>query len=126
MTRTLKVLLVIAIVITALQISALIVDLLRTDDSAFGEFAGEAGMRWRVYFLSAMGFLVLGFVLRRRYRLAGDATLIAGIYLMLLANNGGLFASGNEPYRLGTSFLTLAFLLLLAMRGGATGADADA
>jgi len=120
MNRTLKVLLVIAVVISTVQVCALVIDLLtpQTDNgSPLRGFAAEAELRWTVYSVSAVGVLVLGFLLRRRHSLAGDAMLIAGVYLMLLANNGGLFARGHEAYRLATSILTLAFLLLLAVRG---------
>ena len=130
MNRTLKVLLVIAIVLSTVQVGALAVDLLQTDEavpSPLSALASEAQLRWTVYSLSALASLVLGFVFRRRHRLAGDAMLIAGIYLMLLANNGGLFARGLETYRFVTSVLTLAFLLLLAIRGeGPARTNADA
>jgi hypothetical protein len=130
MNRTLQVLLVIAIVLSSVQVCALAVDLLepqKTSSDPLRGFASQAERRWTVYSLSALGAVVLGFVLRRRYRLAGDAMLIAGVYLMLLANNGGLFSRGHEGYRLATSVLTLAFLLLLAVRGGVSaGADPDA
>ncbi|HEV8382074.1 MAG TPA: hypothetical protein VGQ29_10835 [Gemmatimonadales bacterium] len=52
--------------------------------------------------------------------------VIAGVYLMILANNGGLFARGYEVPRLVTSVLTLALLLLLAIRGVPARSDADA
>lgn len=74
--------------------------------------------------MSAVGALLVGFLLRRRRRFAGDAMVIAGVYLLLLANNGGLFARGYELPRLTTSILTLAFLLLLAIRDSQSNADA--
>jgi hypothetical protein len=130
MNRTLKVLLVIAIVISTVQVGALVVDLLQTDEAAtnpLSALASEAQLRWMVYSLSAVAALVMGFVFRKRHQLAGDAMVIAGVYLMLLANNGGLFARGLETYRLVSSVLTLAFLLFLAMRGqGPAGTSADA
>ena len=70
-----------------------------------------------MYSIGALASLVAGFLVRRRQRLAGDALVIAGVYLLLLANHGGLFAHGQEANRLVTSVLTLAFLLLLAIRG---------
>ncbi len=121
MNRTLKVLLVIAVVISTVQVSALVVDLLtapRETASPLQGFAAEAELRWKVYSLSAVGSLLIGFLLRRGKRLAGDALIIAGVYLLILANHGGLFARGHEVYRLATSILTLAFLLLLAIRAG--------
>ena len=119
MNRTLKVLLVIAIVISAVQVAALVVDLLtppREGMSALASFAGEAELRWKVYLVAAVAALVIGFVLRKRRPLAGDAMVIAGVYLMILANNGGLFAHGHEVPRLVTSILTLVLLLLVAVR----------
>ncbi len=117
MSRTLKVLLVIAIVISVLQVTALAVDLLAPDEaSPFEGFAAVAGLRWMVYSIAAVAALLLGFVRRKRAKLAGDSLLIAGVYLLLLANNGGLFASGHEVARLVTSILTCAFLLVLASR----------
>jgi len=117
---TLRVLLVIAIVLSAVQVSALVVALVQSDEdttNALSGFAAEAVLRWRVYSIGALASLVAGFLVRRRQRLAGDALVIAGVYLLLLANHGGLFAHGQEANRLVTSALTLAFLLLLAIRG---------
>ena len=132
MSRTLKVLLVIAMVISTVQVAALAVDLLtpsRESASPLQGFAAEAELRWKVYLVSAVVALVIGFLVRKTRRLAGDAMVIAGVYLMILANNGGLFARGHEVPRLVTSILTLAFLLLLAVQEGArsgaqSGADA--
>ena len=120
MNTTLRVLLVIAIVLSAVQVSALVVALVQSDEdttNALSGFAAEAVLRWRVYSIGALASLVAGFLVRRRQRLAGDALVIAGVYLLLLANHGGLFAHGQEANRLVTSVLTLAFLLLLAIRG---------
>src|SRR5207245_6225392 len=128
MNRTLKVLLVIAIVISAVQVAALVVDLLtppREGMSALASFAGEAELRWKVYLVAAVAALVIGFVLRRRRPLAGDAMMIAGVYLMILANNGGLFARGHEVPRLVTSILTLVLLLLVAVQDVPTRSSAD-
>jgi hypothetical protein len=127
MTRTLKVLLIIAIVISAVQVAALIVDLLtpaREMTSPIQRFAAEAELRWKVYLASAVASLLLSLLLHRWSRVAGNATLIAGIYLMVLANNGGLFARGYEVPRLVTSILTLAFLLLVAIRDARLGSGA--
>ena len=120
MNTTLRVLLVIAIVLSAVQVSALVVALVQSDEdttNALSGFAAEAVLRWRVYSIGALASLVAGFLVRRRQRLAGDALVIAGVYLLLLANHGGLFAHGQEANRLVTSVLTLAFLLLLEIRG---------
>ena len=128
MNRTLKVLLVIAIVISAVQVAALVVDLLtppREGMSGLATFAGEAELRWKVYLVAAVAALVIGFVLRKRRLLAGDAMMIAGVYLMILANNGGLFARGHEVPRLVTSILTLVLLLLLAVQDVPTRSSAD-
>jgi hypothetical protein len=119
MNRTLKVLLVIAIVVSAVQVAALVVDILtppREGMSALSGFAAEAELRWKVYLVAAVVALVIGFVVRKRRSLAGDAMLIAGVYLMILANNGGLFARGHEVPRLITSILTLVLLLLIAIQ----------
>ena len=129
MNRTQKVLLVIAIVISTVQVAALIVDIstpARETASPLQGFAAEAELRWRVYLASAVGSLLLGFLLRRRRQLGGEAMIIAGVYLMILANNGGLFARGYEVPRLATSILTLTFLLLLAIRALPQRAGADA
>lgn len=129
MNRTLKVLLVIAIVISAVQVAALAVDLLtpeRETASPLQGFAAEAAVRWRVYLASGVVFLLVGFLLRRHRRIAGDAMVISAVYLMILANNGGLFARGYEVPRLVTSILTLAFLLLVAIRDVPVRQGADA
>lgn len=129
MNRTLKALLAIAIVLSSVQICALAIDLLQPQGenapNLLSGFTAEAELRWTAYCIGALAALALGFTLRRQQRLAGDSMVIAGVYMMLLANNGGLFASGHEQYRLVTSVLTLAFLLLLAIKGeGPASADA--
>jgi hypothetical protein len=119
MNRTLKVLLVIAITIAAIEICCLAVELLEpaADADMTGAFAAKAEIRWLVYWFSGTGLLVGGLLTRRGGpRLAGDALCIAGVYLMLLGNNGGLLSSGDEAYRIGTSAVTFAFLLLLALK----------
>ena len=129
MNRTLKVLLAIAIVISTLEVAALTVDMLASTPetaSPLQGFAADAGLRWRVYSAGAVAALLAGFLLRRRRQLAGDALVIAGVYLLILANNGGLFARGYQAPRLVTSILTLGLLLLLAIRGGTSRSDADA
>src|SRR5256886_14375463 len=73
---TLRVLLVIAIVLSAVQVSALVVALVQSDEdttNALSGFAAEAVLRWRVYSIGALASLVAGFLVRRRQRLAGDA-----------------------------------------------------
>jgi hypothetical protein len=128
MNRTLKVLLVIAIVVSAVQVAALVVDILtppRENMSALAGFAAEAVVRWKVYLVAAVAGLVIGFVLRKRRPLAGNSMVIAGVYLLILANNGGLFAQGHEVPRLVTSILTLLLLVLVAVQDVPTRSGAD-
>ena len=124
MNRTMKALLVIAIVLSAVQVCALAIELLELEETSLSAFAAKAQVRWTVYWGGGLVGVVVGFRLRRRYQLAGDALCIAGTYLMLLGNNGGLFSHGHEAYRITTSVATLAFLLVLAVRGEVSG-EAD-
>ena len=118
MNRTLKVLLVIAIAASAVEICCLAVELLeptRINDMT-GAFETKAELRWLIYWLSGAGLLVSGLLTRRGGpRLAGDALCISGVYLMLLGNNGGLMSSGEELYRIGTSAITFSVLLWIAL-----------
>ena len=117
MNRTLKVLLVIAIVVSAVQVAALVVDILTPPRENMSALAGIE--------LTAFGQAPIGFVLRKRRPLAGNSIVIAGVYLLILANNGGLFAQGHEVPRLVTSILTLLLLVLVAVQDvpARTGAD---
>jgi len=118
MNRTLKVLLVIAIGVAAVEVCCLAVELLEPMDQhdMTGAFEVRAELRWLIYWFSGAGLLVSGLLTRRGGpRLAGDALCITGVYLMLLGNNGGLMSSGEELYRIGTSALTFAVLLWIAL-----------
>lgn len=119
MTRTFRVLVTIAIALSALEICALAVDLLEPSQqgsAGASSFAAKAEVRWQVYWFSGALLSAAGLVSRRRYRLAGEALAIGGVYLMILGNNGGLLSSGHVPYRFATSIFTFAFLLVLAVR----------
>lgn len=118
MNRTLKVLLVIAIAAAAVEVCCLAVELLEPsrNNDITGAFSVKAEIRWLVYWFSGAGLLVSGLLTRRGGpRLAGDALCITGVYLMLLGNNGGLMSSGEEAYRIGTSAVTFAVLLWIAL-----------
>ena len=117
MSRTMQVLLVIAIVCTAVEICALVVSYFEppkyTNQITLGNMADRAEIRWRVYWFSGLPLAILGFILNKKYELPGNALLITGIYLMLFGNNGGFWAEGYVTPRLATSVFTLFFLLFL-------------
>lgn len=120
MTKSLKVLLVIAIVISIVQICALGFELLRIEEGAPRSSMSEAfaelvDLKWKVYWFSGLGSLFLGLVMRKWYCLAGNAVCIAGTYLMLLGNGEIFFSRGHEIHRFATSVITLAILLVLAV-----------
>lgn len=121
MTKTTRVLLVIAIVCSAVQCCSLVIDLLHTDVTPpmASEYRADqearTALRWMVYWFSGLGAAVVGVLIRRRYLLAGYAACVAGLYLMFLGNNAGLWSSGYEVPRTVTSFITLALLLVVAM-----------
>ena len=54
-----------------------------------------------------------GYAAKRRFELAGAAWLVAGVYLMLLGNNGGFRAGGSVDPRLLTSRVTFLGLTVI-------------
>lgn len=120
MQKALRVLLVVAIVASLVQVFDIAVELIRPaeypSEAGPATFAQQTLVRWMVYWPSGLVILVAGLLVRKRAVLLGDSFTIGGVYLMLLGNNGGLWAIGNEIGRLATSIVTLAVLVLIALR----------
>lgn len=119
MIRTVQVILAIAIVCSAVEVGALIVDYNEPGpiyESQNSEtLSAKAGLRWKVYWFGGLALAVIGYFLRRRFELPGLAWFIAGVYLMLLGNNAGFWGSGYVEYRLATSVLTFLGLTALIL-----------
>lgn len=120
MLKALRVLAVIAIVASLVQVFDLIVEVIKPtvsgSDTGPSVYAESARMRWMVYWPSGLVFLLIGTVVRKRAALLGISLSIGGAYLMLLGNNGGLWAAGHEIGRLATSIATLAILSWITLR----------
>ncbi len=119
MQKVLRVLVVIGIVVSLVQICSLIVDLTTPgtgSESWRSEFAKQALHAWRIYWPSGLAILLAGIVTRRLAALVGDSLLIGGAYLMLLGNSGGIWAGGYESWRLASSVVTLLIFILSALR----------
>ena len=116
MTKTIKILLVLAIICSAIQIGALIVNLYEPTQLS-NEYAenirAQAALCWKIYFFGGLPLVLIGFAIKGKSEITGFALIISGIYLMLLGNNGGLLSKGYEVPRLVTSIFT--FLSLLAL-----------
>lgn len=120
MYKTLKVLLVLALVTSAIQAVCLVVDVLEPQVLAAGTANSEwqatheirAALRWKIYWFGGLAMAAAGFVMRPRRELAGIALAIAGVYMMLLGNNAGFIGSGLAESRLATSLVTFAGLVL--------------
>lgn len=120
MQKTLRVLIVIAIVLCLVMFFDLITELIPTGqpptDSYAIRYAQEALINWLVFWPAGLVLLCVGIVLRRNYSILGNSLAIGGVYLMLLGNNGGLWSRGYELWRLITSIISLAILLLIAVK----------
>lgn len=120
MNRTVKVLLVIAVVCSGIEIACLVVNYLEPwllDDTRYVEtMFSRADVRWRVYWFGGLSLALTGYVLKKRFELAGFAVAIAGVYLMLLGNNAGIMGSGLIISRLLTSSITFLGLLVVIGR----------
>jgi hypothetical protein len=114
------VLLVIAIVLCLTLLFDLITELIPTDEptseSYALSYAKTAQINWLVFWPSGLVTLLVGILLRKKYFLLGNSLAIGGVYLMLLGNNGDIWASGYVVWRLVTSIISLAILMLLAVR----------
>ena len=114
MPRAVIVLLIIAIVGSVVQSASLVVDYVTPSvmdyDDQSQNSAARAELRWKVYWFTGVAFAVVGYLARRRFEVAGLAWFVSGVYLMLLGNNAGVWASGYVEPRLVTSILTLLAL----------------
>jgi len=115
--RTIQVLIIIAIVCSAVEICYLLVSYLEpiasSNDTYLQEYESRAALRWKIYWFSGVPLSLLGLFLKKNYELLGYALLITGTYLMVFGNNGGFWAEGYEIPRLITSSITLLGLLYL-------------
>jgi len=101
--RTIQVLIIIAIVCSAVEICYLLVSYLEpiasSNDTYLQEYESRAALRWKIYWFSGVPLSLLGLFLKKNYELLGYALLITGTYLMVFGNNGGFWAEGYEiPY----------------------------
>ncbi len=117
MSRTLQVIMVIAIVCTAVEICSLVVNYFEppkfTDSNYLRNVTERAELRWRIYWFGGLPVALLGLFVLKKYELPGSALLIAGIYLMIFGNNGGFWAAGYVTPRIITSVITFFWLLYL-------------
>ncbi len=117
MNRTHRVLLVVAIVVSLVEIFATLVTIV-DPDSGLGRPGGgtEQFTSVLVYWPAGLLILWVGIALRRKARLLAESFAIGGVYLMLLGNNGGLFQTSAAELRLTTSVITLVILVYLTIR----------
>lgn len=109
MSKTIKIFLIIAIVLSTIQIGALIVNLYeptQLDKEYADNIRAQAALCWKTYFFGGLPLALIGFSIKRKNEISGYALIISGIYLMLLGNNGGLLSKGYEIPRLVTSVIT--------------------
>jgi hypothetical protein len=120
MQKVLRVLIVIAIVICLVQLLDLITELIPTnerDSESFAlSYAKTTLINWLVFWPSGLATLIVGILTRKSFSLLGNSLAISGVYLMMLGNNGGVWAVGHELLRLVTSTISLAILILLAIK----------
>lgn len=120
MLKALRVLTIIAIVTALIEIFDLIATLIQPIDSGSDTYAASYAksvkVHWLVYWPSGLVILIIGIIARRRVALLGNALAIGGVYLMLLGNNGGLWATGYEIGRLSTAVVTVVVLIWIANR----------
>src|SRR3954470_3355815 len=109
MLKTLKVLLVIAVAGGMVQVSYLVSELfdVRTPDYSSYEF--DTLRRMLVYWFSGAISMVGAFLLWRRARILSVAVGSAGIYLMTLGANGGLWTTHMLSFRLLFAALNVGF-----------------
>lgn len=117
MNKTHRVLITIAIAICLVEVAAILVTIIEpVSESPPSPFASQALPRLLVYWIGGAIALLVAIGIQKKTPLLGLSLGIGGIYLMLLGNNGGLFARGYDELRLATSILTLIILALLAVR----------
>lgn len=117
MSKAIKILLVVAIVCSTIQICTLIVKIsepTKLDEKYNENIRARAALCWKIYFFGGLPLAITGFVLKSKNEIPGFALIISGIYLMLLGNNGGLLSSGFEGPRLVTSIFTFSALMAIS------------
>jgi hypothetical protein len=120
MYKTIKVLLIIAVAGTLLQISAYIADLLRDVPEngyhGYGVRATDTLRRLLVYWFSGAFWTVVAAVLWSRQKILSMALGAGGIYLLILGANGGLWTNQMVWYRLLLAFVNLGLFLVILKR----------
>ena len=118
MQKTLRVLAVIAVVVSLVQVLDLVVEIIKPAESSdyMVSAAQQAKLHWIIYWPSGLVLLLVGAFTRKRAALLGSSLLIGGAYLMLLGNNGGIWAVGHHRGRLITSVVTLVLLSWITFR----------
>jgi hypothetical protein len=117
MNKAHRVLIIIATAICLVEVAAILVTIIEpVSQSPPSPFASQALPRLLVYWLGGALALLVGIEIWKKLPLFGNSLGIGGVYLMLLGNNGGLFARGYDELRLAASILTLIILAFLAVR----------
>ena len=119
MLNSLKVLTLIAFTLAALQIADLFISLISTDSDPLNEWAKSFAVRafntWAVYWLAGLAFYVSALIIGSRLKLLSSSLGVAGAYMMLLGNHGGMWGAGNETLRIATSIGTFVLFLATAI-----------
>jgi hypothetical protein len=121
MRKAMRVLAIITVVASLVQVFDLVVEVIRPDYAPDGSTyaqtaAASARVRWMVYWPSGLFIFFIAYFVRKKAALLGNSLLIGGVYLMLLGNNGGIWSTGQEIGRLVTSIVTLAILIWVTIR----------
>lgn len=117
MNRTMQVIIIIAVICSAVEICSLVVSYIEppqhNEESYLSNMIARAEIRWKVYWFSGVALALVGLFANKRFELLGNALLVNGIYLMLFGNNGGFWTDGYIVPRLITTFITFLGLLYL-------------
>lgn len=121
MQKALRVLAIIAVVASLIQVFDLVAEVIRPeyapDGSTYAQTAAQsARIHWMVYWPSGLLIFFIAYFVRKKAALLGNSLLIGGVYLMLLGNNGGIWSTGQDIGRLVTSIVTLAILIWITIR----------
>jgi len=116
MFKTIKVMLVIAIAASMVEVAYFISEMFASQNLDYSTYEFDVLRRSLIYWFSGAISTVASFVLWKKERILSVAVGSGGVYLMALGANGGLWTEQMVCFRLALAVLNFAYFLLILKR----------
>jgi hypothetical protein len=116
MLKTIKVMLVITVAISMVEVAYFISEMFSSRNLDYSTYEFDILRRSLVYWFSGAISTVASFILWKKERILSVAVGSGGVYLMALGANGGLWTEQMICFRLVLAVLNVAYFLLILRR----------